>query len=167
VFTADNAHGPDTFRTGSGVDYVSVHNGSGDPDSVDCTSSDGLAALYFNPSDHLDPRCKLNVFVRTLPVLTKALRRLGPAAASSPTIHLTGLRVPAPGRSRRSCSCPRAHGAGTAATGAITFKRSGAVTLTLHVSHRGHTLLRFAMLTQLHVEYTPRGGRKRVADLHV
>jgi hypothetical protein len=37
----------------------------------------------------------------------------------------------------------------------------------LHVSHRGHTLLRFATLKQLHVEYTPRGGRKRVADLHV
>lgn len=96
------------------------------------------------------------------------MRRLGPAAASSPTIHLTGLRVPRAGKiTAKLFVSTSAHGAGTAATGAITFKRSGAVTLTLHVSHRGHTLLRFATLKQLHVEYTPRGGRKRVADLHV
>jgi Ca2+-binding RTX toxin-like protein len=98
VFTAYAARGPDTIVTGSGTDYVSVHNRSGDPDTVDCTGSDGLAALYFNPSDHIDRHCKLDVFARTVRKLKQALQRLRPPTAGPATIHLSALRVP--GRSR-------------------------------------------------------------------
>src|SRR3954447_13494144 len=76
-FSSENAKGPDTIVTGSGWDSVKVHNKSGDPETATC-GPDGLAAIYFNPSDHIDKNCGLNAFAASLPVLTKALRRLRP-----------------------------------------------------------------------------------------
>lgn len=164
VFTADNAHGPDTIVTGSGTDSVSVHNRSGDPDTVDCSGSDGLAALYFNTSDHIDPHCKLDAFARTVRNLKKALQHLGPAAAGSSTVHLTGLRVPRAGKiTAKLFAYTRAHGGGIAATATIAVRRSGPVTLAFRVARRGHTLLRFATAKQLQLKYTPAGGREREA----
>src|SRR3954451_4559259 len=96
-FDSLSAKGPDTIITGSGFDVVQAKNRQGDPDTVDCSGSDGLAALDFNGNDHIDRHCKLDAYARTVGNLRKALQRLGPAAATSSTIRLTGLSVPRAG----------------------------------------------------------------------